>query len=123
MVSKPLFPVRRRIGSFFVLAAAAVATGCGDNPSGGDQPPRSTPETATAAPMELIRTVGTVVTGDEPGCLLLDTGTRRYHLVGGAEATLEVGQEVTVTGLADPNTASTCAQATPLTIEKIDPAE
>lgn len=111
-----------RFWSFAVVAAATVLAGCGDGRSGGTQSSESSPEGPTLAPMELIRTVGTVVNGAEPGCLLLDTGTRRYHLKGGAEATLEVGQKVSVTGLADPNITSTCEQATPLTIDKIDPA-
>lgn len=117
MVSKQ---VRRQLCFFAAVAAATLLTGCGGQ-SNGDQAPRSTPDAATLAPMELIRSEGTVVNGEEPGCLLLDTGVRRYHLVGGAEATLEVGQKVTVTGLADPNTTSTCEQATPLTIDKIEP--
>jgi hypothetical protein len=116
MVSKH---VRRGLCLFVAVAGATLLAGCGE--SSGEQAPQSTSKAVTLAPMELIRTEGTVVNGEEPGCLMLDTGVRRYHLVGGAEATLEVGQKVTVTGLADPNTTSTCEQATPLTIDKIEP--
>lgn len=123
MVKEPSFRLRYRFAS--VVMAATVTAGCASGRPAEDtrQPEQSTPASATDLPRELIRTAGTVVTGAEPGCLLLDNGLRRYHLVGGAEAGLEPGQEVTVTGLTDPNTTSTCEQSTPLTIDKVEPAE
>ena len=123
MVKEPSVRFRYRFASF--VMATTVTAGCASGPQAGGtrQSEQSTPASATDLPRELIRTAGTVVDGTEPGCLLLDNGIRRYHLVGGAEAGLEPGQEVTVTGLADPNTTSTCEQTTPLTIDKVEPAE
>jgi hypothetical protein len=110
---------RRRI-AWFVTAAAAITAGCADGPRLSEQ---NTPATsATQAPLELVRVAGTVVSGAEPGCLLLDTEVRRYHLVGGDVTALEPGQKVMVTGLADPNTTSSCEQTTPLTVSEVDPA-
>jgi hypothetical protein len=125
MVKKSPFQLRHRFASLVVVAAAAVTTACADGPPVPDarQSEQSTPTTATKVPLEVVLVMGTVMAGAEPGCLLLDTGVRRYHLVGGAEAALEPGQEVTITGTADPNTTSTCEQTTPLTVEKIDPAD
>jgi hypothetical protein len=109
------------------MAAAAVTAGCASSPPAEDprQPEQTTPTaTATEAQLELVRVAGTVVSGAERGCLLLNTETRRYHLTGGdSETTLEPGQEVTVTGLADMSTTSSCEQTIPLTVSEVDPAD
>lgn len=118
-------PLRRR--STFLLLAAAVAamTGCADGRQ-ADDPPPSTPHNAvvtnTRKPLELISATGTVVTGTQPGCLLLDTDVKRYHLAEDRAAELQPGQKVMVTGLFDPNLLSTCEAAGPLTIDEISPA-
>jgi hypothetical protein len=107
-----------------VVVAIAVTAGCADSPPA--DPTLSEPNTpttsATGAPLEFVRVTGTVVSGAEPGCLLLDTAIRRYQLVGGGDTALSPGQQVTVTGLVDPNTIS-CEQTIPLTVSEVDPAD
>lgn len=104
-----------------VVMAIAVTAGCADSPSADPTP--SEPNTTTGVPLEFVRVTGTVVSGTEPGCLLLDTAVRRYQLVGGGDTPLAPGQQVTVTGLADPNTTSSCEQTIPLTVSDVDPAD
>jgi hypothetical protein len=106
----------------FVVAAAVLTAGCAEGADGQEDPTSTEQAAPTEAPLELVRVTGTVVSGAEPGCLLLDNGVRRYHLVGGGETALEPGQTVTVTGRADPNTTSICEQTTPLTIDEVVPA-
>lgn len=100
-------------------------TGCADGRQ-ADAPSPSTPDypviTNTREPLELVHATGTVVAGTQPGCLLLETDVKRYHLAGDRAAELEPGQKVMVTGLFDPNLLSTCDAAAPLTIDEISPA-
>jgi hypothetical protein len=115
---------RNRFVSVAVVVTATVAVGCAGAPrpdDGVEQSAQVVPEVTTQPP-ELIRSAGTVVSGPEPGCLLLDTGMRTYHLLGEAAADLAPGQEVTVTGMNDPNVTS-CGDSTPLTITEVVPTE
>ncbi|MBO4162974.1 MULTISPECIES: hypothetical protein [Micromonospora] len=56
---------------------------------------------------------GTVESGVEPGCLLLDG----HQLVGGPKDVLVVGARVSVTGRAQPDLMSTCQQGVPFVVE------
>ena len=56
---------------------------------------------------------GTVSSGVEPGCLLLDG----YLLLGGPRDVLKPGARVTVTGQAEPGMMTTCQQGTPFVVE------
>ncbi|NKE60005.1 hypothetical protein FXN61_25685 [Lentzea sp. PSKA42] len=61
---------------------------------------------------------GTVSAGVEAGCLILDTGTAQYLLLGADTAIAVAGAEVEVTGKAEPGAMTTCQQGTPFHVEK-----
>ena len=67
----------------------------------------------TAPPPGVLTLTGTVSSGVEPGCLLLDS----YLLLGGPADVLKPGARVTVTGQAQPDLMTTCQQGTPFVVE------
>ena len=111
-----------------VVAAVALA-GCAGTPVGGGAAPTRTtqddPAPVTAVP-ELVRVTGTVVSGAQDGCLLLDTGFSRYVLLGGDQAQLtqaaENEDEITVTGQSNSPASSSCTGGIPLAVDKVVPA-
>ncbi|MEH1167621.1 hypothetical protein V6V47_19770 [Micromonospora sp. CPCC 205539] len=56
---------------------------------------------------------GTIASGVEPNCLLLDG----YLLLGGPRDVLAAGARVTVTGRVEPGMMTTCQQGTPFVVE------
>ncbi|MFS8096664.1 hypothetical protein LFM09_05940 [Lentzea alba] len=85
-------------------------------------PPSSTPITPTPTPSRALEpgmTVrGTVSGGVESGCLILDTGTAQYLLLGADPAIAVAGAEIEVTGRAQPDQMTTCQQGTPFAVTK-----
>ena len=83
-------------------------------------PPSSTPLTTTPSralePGITVR--GTVTEGVEAGCLILNTGTAQYLLLGADPAIAVAGAEIEVTGKADPGAMTTCQQGTPFNVQK-----
>ena len=64
---------------------------------------------------------GRVSLGVEPGCTLVEGAGRLYLLLGGADvAGLTEGDQVRVTGTADPETMTTCQQGTPLRVTSLE---
>ena len=61
---------------------------------------------------------GTVSAGVESGCLLLDTGSEQYLLLGADPAIAVAGAEVEVTGRAEPGAMTTCQQGTPFEVQQ-----
>jgi len=88
------------------------------------QTPGEVPTATDSGPPgdELVRVTGTVLEGNGQNCLLLDTGTTRYALVGGDPNLLAPDEVVTVTGTANPATATDCTDGVPLTVTSVDPA-
>ncbi|MER7458335.1 hypothetical protein [Micromonospora sp. NPDC126480] len=77
------------------------------------RPPKS-PGGPTKPPPEGAATLtGTVESGVEPGCLLLDG----YLLIGGPRDVLTAGASVIVTGKIQPDLMTTCQQGTPFMVE------
>ena len=115
-----------------LTAVAFAAAGCTAGTTGRDTdgtPTRNDAlSTGAAQPAtELVRVTGTVVTGEQPGCLLLDTGFTTYVLLGGDKAAIEDAEEneeeVTVTGQAHTTTPpTTCTEGIPLAIQQFTPA-
>lgn len=104
-----------------------VAGGTGARwPIEDDRPlcsPVTTSPTEPPAPEnEVVRTTGEVVAGVEPGCLLLDNGETRYLLLGSKDNQLTPGRRVTVAGVADPGTPTTCMEGIPLRVTEVTPA-
>ncbi|MDX8030105.1 hypothetical protein SK803_07770 [Lentzea sp. BCCO 10_0856] len=83
-------------------------------------PPSSAPLTTTPSrALEPGMTVrGTVSAGVELGCLVLNTGTAQYLLLGADPAIAVAGAEIEVTGRAEPGAMTTCQQGTPFTVQK-----
>lgn len=85
-------------------------------------PPSSTPLTTTTTPSRALEpgmTVrGTVAEGVEAGCLILNTGTAQYLLLGADPAIAVAGAEIEVTGRAEPGAMTTCQQGTPFNVQK-----
>ncbi|MEU7477038.1 hypothetical protein AB0A63_13710 [Lentzea sp. NPDC042327] len=61
---------------------------------------------------------GTVSGGVESGCLLLDTGTAQYLLLGADPAIAVAGAVVEVSGRAEPGAMTTCQQGTPFQVTR-----
>jgi hypothetical protein len=120
----------RSLWTFCAVAAVFVVTaGCGSMPPApGDElgtasvlpsvtttlPPTTSP---TSAGQEATVT-GTVTTGVEAGCLLLDTDTAQYLLIGGDRTVLHPGRKVVVQGVPDRDTMSTCQQGIPFKVSE-----
>lgn len=83
-------------------------------------PPSSAPLTTTPSralePGITVR--GTVTEGVEAGCLILNTGSAQYLLLGADPAIAVAGAEIEVTGKADPGAMTTCQQGTPFNVQK-----
>ncbi|MFC4855787.1 hypothetical protein [Actinophytocola glycyrrhizae] len=120
---------RPRIAAL-AAALALLTAGCAEEPPVLDIPPSTEPPPevttsqsgAPAPENEVVRTTGEVVAGVEPGCLLLDNGEIRYLLLGGDRDRLEPGHRLTVTGVADPGTPTTCMEGIPLRVTELGPA-
>lgn len=118
--------------------AAVLLAGCADG-SGDDgpspsspvtpaqptpEPPGTVPVTPPLQPPPTVRSgeltiSGDVVSGVEPGCTLLDTGTGLYLLFGPAADELRTGTTATVRGEVRADMASTCQQGTPFEIIEV----
>lgn len=135
VVPTPRSPFRFRRGSapptLLTLAVLlAVGSGCASK-SPPTSPPTTGPSTEEAESVtgtqltgdQLVRVTGTVQETDAPGCLLLDTGTTHYLLIGGDTEIIEPDAKITVTGNANPQTPTSCAGGTPLTVSEVVPAE
>lgn len=82
-------------------------------------PPSSAPITTPSRALEPGITVrGTVSAGVEAGCLILDTGSAQYLLLGADPAVAVAGAQVEVTGQAEPGAMTTCQQGTPFQVTK-----
>lgn len=78
-------------------------------------PPTTTPSRALEPGMTVR---GTVSGGVESGCLILNTGTAQYLLLGADPAIAVAGAEIEVTGRAQPDQMTTCQQGTPFAVTK-----
>jgi hypothetical protein len=109
-----------------MAAALAMALAGCSNYTPSDDPTTPSeqvvPQTDTQPPGGdmLVRVSGTVVAGDGPNCMLLDTGTNRYALVGGDPNLIAPDEEVTVTGTANQSTPTSCAEGMPLTVTAVE---
>ncbi|MCP2246088.1 hypothetical protein [Lentzea aerocolonigenes] len=84
-------------------------------------PPTPSPTLLSTSPsraLDLMTVRGTVSTGVEPGCVLLDTGSTQYLLLGADPAIAVAGAQVEVTGKPDPGGMTTCQQGTPFAVVK-----
>ncbi len=76
-------------------------------------PGKKSPRPDRSVTPGVLTLTGTVSSGVEPGCLLLDS----YLLLGGPGDVLKPGARVTVTGQAQPDLITTCQQGTPFVVE------
>lgn len=82
-------------------------------------PPSSAPLTTTPSRAPGVMTVrGTVSAGVEAKCLVLNTGTTQYLLLGADPAIAVAGAEIEVSGKPDPGAMTTCQQGTPFQVEE-----
>ena len=84
-------------------------------------PPSSAPLTTTTPSRALepgMTVRGTVAEGVEAGCLILNTGTAQYLLLGADPTIAVTGAEIEVTGRAEPGAMTTCQQGTPFNVQK-----
>ncbi|MEU1889403.1 hypothetical protein [Micromonospora sp. WMMD987] len=99
-------------------SAAPSAPPAGSLPPGGVQPPPGGVKPPPGGPRlppgpGATELTGTVESGVEPGCLLLDG----HQLVGGPADVLVAGARVSVTGRSQPDLMSTCQQGIPFLVE------
>ncbi|WP_410809801.1 hypothetical protein [Micromonospora sp. 067-2] len=83
--------------------ATPTSTGKPKPPGGPSVPP----------PVGATELTGTITSGVEPNCVLLDG----YLLIGGPRDVLAAGARVTVTGRVAPDIMTTCQQGTPFAVE------
>jgi hypothetical protein len=127
-----------------LIVFAAVVGGCGN--SGSSEPVTAPPPSigpseagptgsaaGSASPTPSMRLAdpqpsgpivvlhGTVADGVEPGCVLLNTDSKAYLLIGGDRAALKSGAKLTVHGVPQPDLMTTCQQGTPFRVTKIEP--
>jgi hypothetical protein len=128
---RPVSTLRRPVVVLSAITLAAALAGCASSRTGGAAGDTPTANGAISTGItqpsgELVRVSGTVVSGEEPGCLLLDTGFTTYVLLGGDQAALALAEEdeepITVTGQAHTPTPTACTEGVPLKIEKVTPA-
>ncbi|WP_063778148.1 hypothetical protein [Lentzea aerocolonigenes] len=82
-------------------------------------PPSSAPLTTTPTRAPGVMTVrGTVAAGVEAKCLVLNTGTAQYLLLGADTSIAVNGAEIEVSGKPDPGAMTTCQQGTPFQVEE-----
>jgi hypothetical protein len=133
--------MRLRFAALVVFAAVALG-GCGSAgssepvtappPSIGDSVDASggsstgsaagTPSTQPADPSGAVVVIhGTVADGVEAGCVLLNTDSKAYLLIGGDRAAMKSGAKLTVHGVPQPDLMTTCQQGTPFQVTKIEP--
>lgn len=62
---------------------------------------------------------GTISSGVESGCVLLEQDGTTYNLVGGDREVLAEGAEVEVTGSVDEGLMTTCQQGTPFAVDTV----
>jgi len=124
--------MRLRLFGLVVLAAVAMG-GCaspdatdsaGAPPSIASPSPSASPSTAppvpsSSVPVATVTITGEVKDGVEPGCVLLNTGTVSYLLIGGDRSALVSGKRLTVVGVPQPGMMSTCQQGTPFRVVSI----
>jgi hypothetical protein len=92
--------------------------------TGPAEPPPTVPVTPPLRPPSTVRSgeltiSGDVVSGVEPGCKLLDTGSSLYLLFGPGVDDLRTGATATVRGEVRADMASTCQQGTPFEIIEV----
>ena len=116
------------------LLAVALA-GCADTP-GSPEPTTGTPSPTGTPTLPTLPTeppvlpsetprgpeltlTGEVVEGVEAGCLVLQTDTGEYLLIGETAQELPFGETVTVRGQPQPGMATTCQQGTPFEVTEV----
>ncbi|WP_434446771.1 copper chaperone PCu(A)C [Lentzea sp. E54] len=86
----------------------------GDCPAAGATSSPPSPEAVTLR--------GTVRSGVEAGCLVMESDGRQYLLLGGNSAVVKPGAEVVLEGVARQGQATTCQQGIPFEIARAEPA-
>jgi hypothetical protein len=112
-----------------LLLAVTAACGTNEGPPTEEMNPTPKPSQTMTSPQvpptpggNFAEVTGTVVAGAEEGCLILDTGDTRYVLLGGDRGRLTPDSRLTVTGVADARTQTTCSDGIPLEITEIEEA-
>ena len=59
---------------------------------------------------------GTVESGVEAGCLILQAGDKTYNLIGGDREVVKPGAKVVVRGSEKPDMVTTCQQGVPFQV-------
>lgn len=129
------------------LVAGVLLAGCAGDEAGGDGEPTPSPSSPAALspspPSPVLPTLpepptvppvspppptersgeqtltGELVSGVEPGCLLLETDSGQYLLFGEAADQLRAGGTVTLRGRVHHNMMSTCQQGTPFEVTEV----
>jgi hypothetical protein len=104
-----------------LVAVLVFGTACRTPPPPVDNPPPPT-STAPVPEAEEVTAEGVVRSGVEAGCLLLDTGTVDYLLLGGDRDVLRPDRSVRVRGTPRPDAVTTCQQGVPLEVREAWPA-
>jgi hypothetical protein len=122
---------RLLLGALLATVLAGCAGGPGSpSPTTGTPPPTGpvgTPTLPASPPLlptetprgpELTLT-GEVVEGVEANCLVLETDTGSYLLIGEAAQDLPLGETITIRGQPQPGLATTCQQGTPFQVTEV----
>lgn len=135
--------MRTRTTAVLLTALAGLLlAGCGNGPTDADppdQPPTETPAPPVTPPVTPpvpsppvtpppvppappegeVTLTGEVISGVEPGCVLLETDAGQFLLFGEAAEQVQVGATATVRGEAKPDMATTCQQGVPFEVSAV----
>jgi hypothetical protein len=141
--------MRTRLSLLAALLAALLAggalAGCAGDAGDGSAQPGETGETVTGSPGSTdlppsgrvyppsdpaasknvgggeMTITGQVAQGVESGCLILQSGSTTYLLIGGDKQVLQAGRTVVVRGRPNPGLATICQQGTPFEVSEVRP--
>jgi hypothetical protein len=131
------------VAALVAVLAGALLSGCGggstgtgsgddtgaqpgfsstEGPAVSDSPSPLDPSDGSGKQQPAITITGTPTEGVENGCIVMQSGSTLYLLLGGERSALMSGRPVAVRGTPAPGLMTTCQQGTPFQVIDVQPA-